>query len=108
MEKKKVTSCNINKKKYFEKKITKKNKTNYLNRSYFLKEILKVVNKNDFLISSTSYTHREIYELRKRYNFIKEKIFIWLVVWGIQQVLPWGAQLQKIIEQFVLMVMDLY
>ena len=33
--KEKITSCNINKKIFLKKKIIKKNKTNYLNRSYF-------------------------------------------------------------------------
>ncbi len=74
--KKKLPVAILIKKNTFEKeKSLKKNKSNYLNRSYFLKEILKVINKNDFLISSTGYTHREIYELRKRYNLYKGKDF---------------------------------
>ena len=60
----------------------KKNKAKilFLKNSIFridvLREVLKNLKTNTKLISTTGYTSRELYQLRKQQNFKKEKIFI--------------------------------
>jgi phosphonopyruvate decarboxylase len=68
-KKNKVPVAILVKKNSFEKKIYKKEKIyNQLPRQYFLKKLLESVKKRDNLISSTGYTSRELYELRRKYN----------------------------------------
>ena len=57
-----------------QNKIRKRN--NYiLNKSFFLKSLLEIVNKNYKIISSTGYNSRELLKLRDKFNLTKGKDF---------------------------------
>ena len=51
-------------------------------REDFIKILLKTIKNKTKIISTTGYTSRELYQVRENMNYLKVKIFIWLVVWG--------------------------
>jgi phosphonopyruvate decarboxylase len=57
-----------------EKKYKKINKSNVL-REDFLNSLLNKVKKNSAIISTTGYTSRELFQIRKNKNFLKGKDF---------------------------------
>ena len=56
----------------------KDNKSNnYLTREVVINGLLNAIKKNARIISTTGYTSRELFQIRKKKNIKTEKIFIW-------------------------------
>ena len=66
-QKKRTVACLIEKDTLTtQNKTTKKNRSNLILRSDFIKEFLKLIPKNSKIISTTGYTSRELMEVRKQ------------------------------------------
>lgn len=87
------------KKNIFEKeKIKNKiqiNKNYNLTRKNFIKNLLKAVNKKDLIISTTGYTSRELYQIRKETNIKAGKDFYMVGGMGHSSSVSLGASLSS-------------
>ena len=73
---KSIVACLIEQRTLEKNKNTKKKKDFYkLDKVFFLKNLLKNLNKNTKIISSTGYTSRELMYLRKKYKYKHGKDF---------------------------------
>jgi len=75
---KSAVSAILIKNKYLNKvnnKYAKSNNKYHLKRSKFIEDLLSLINKNDLLISTTGYTSRELFQIRKNNNINNGKDF---------------------------------
>lgn len=75
-QKKQIVACLIEKETLTtQKKTTKKNRSNLILRSDFIKEFLNLIPKTSKIISTTGYTSRELMEVRQRTKNLNGKDF---------------------------------
>ena len=73
----------------------KVNKNYYLTRESFIKNLLKAVNKKDLIISTTGYTSRELYQIRREANIKTGKDFYMVGGMGHSTSVSLGASLSS-------------
>jgi len=81
-----------------KEKIKNKVKTNRnytLTRESFIKNLLKVIKKKDLIISTTGYTSRELYQIRKKTNLRAGKDFYMVGGMGHSSSVSLGASLSS-------------
>ena len=78
-----------------KKKIKIRKNKNTLLRSYVISKILKEININTKIISTTGYTSRELYQIRKQYNHKKGKDFYMVGGMGHSSMVSLGIALNN-------------
>jgi phosphonopyruvate decarboxylase len=78
----------------FDKKIFfLKDKSTYLERSFIIEHLLKIVKKNTRIISATGYTSRELFQIRKNLRYKNGKDFYMVGGMGHASMLSLGVSL---------------
>ena len=75
--------------------LTKKIKKNNLSRHFFINELLKNVKKNTRIISTTGFTSRELYQIRKEENVFNGKDFYMVGGMGHSSMVALGYSLKN-------------
>jgi phosphonopyruvate decarboxylase len=78
-----------------KRKITIENNKNFLLRSYTISNILDKIKKNTKIISTTGYTSRELYQIRKQYKYKKGKDFYMVGGMGHSSMVSLGVALHS-------------
>jgi len=95
---KKPVACLIKKNTFFDKFVTRKKKyiknNNLLTREIFITELLKLIKSSSKIISSTGFTSRELFQIRKENNFSKGKDFYMVGGMGHTSSLSLGVSLK--------------
>ena len=95
-KKKKIVAClirkNTLKKKFL---IVKRKEKNKFTREIFIEKLLKSLPKNSKVISTTGYTSRELYQMRKKLNFYKGQDFYMVGGMGHASSVAFGFAVNK-------------
>lgn len=81
-------------------KVNYKINKNYLKKEYFLKKLLQNIPRKSYLISTTGYTSRELYQIKKNNNINKGKDFYMVGGMGHTSSLSLGVSLETKIQTF--------
>jgi len=90
-----IVACLIKKNILNSKNNNNKNKLSGISRENFLKSLLTNINNSTNLISTTGYTSRELYQLRKKYYLKKGKDFYMVGGMGHSSMVALGVSLHS-------------
>ena len=103
IKKKPVAFLIKNKTLFLEHDLKKKNKSkNYLNREWVINELLGRVNRNARIISTTGYTSRELYQIRKDKKYKNGRDFYMVGGMGHASMLSLGYSLSTNLQTICL------
>ena len=78
-----------------KKTVSKKRNTQGIERSYVIEKILKNINKKTRIVSTTGYTSRELYQIRKNKNLSQGRDFYMVGGMGHSSMVTLGISLQS-------------